>query len=71
MSSLMKGLQGFFPVLSLSRLGETSLQIGKETISIFIDAGATLPVLIPIVIKRFPPLSNRTVQIVGISNKPH
>lgn len=63
-----KELPRLFPILSLNWLGEVSLQIGKETIYI-LDTGATLSMLNPTV-KKSLPHSNKTVQIVGISNTP-
>ena len=69
----MRGLQGTTGVLAhfpLNQLRKTTLQIGDESLCVFIDARATLSVINPPALKQPVPQSTKTVQIVGISDEP-
>lgn len=51
-------------IFLLNRLRETTLQLGKESLSVPIDTRATLRVLDPSTIKQLLPRNTKTVQIV-------
>lgn len=62
--------QGFFLILPLNYLGQTSRTIRNEVLTILTDTGATLSVLNPTDLKQPLPRRTEKIQMVGVSNKP-
>ena len=67
---LQKELQGIFPISSFNWLGETFLQTRDESLPILKDTRATFLVFNTIIIKQPLPQNTKTVQMLGISNRP-